>query len=261
FPGAPLSTTLGDVQALIFDVFGTVVDWYGSIVRELELLGKKYGTGYQFAITWRKGYTDHIHKISQGGSGSLNADILETMLQSSEWKAFGEFLGKDERDKLNNAWHRLDGMCLRSFGHFKFKSGVVTGWPDATASLYALKSHVIAALSNGNIRLLVDMAKHAELPWDVVFSSELFMSFKPDPNVYLGAMKHLSLKPENCAMVATHVWDLRGAARTGMKTIYVRRAAEKQEHEEEPKTKAEGGEVDAIIGSFTELVPLFSKQK
>ncbi|KAJ7252443.1 HAD-like domain-containing protein, partial [Mycena rebaudengoi] len=147
------------------------------------------------------------------------------LLQSSEWKAFGEFLSKDERDKLNNAWHRLDG------------------WPDATASLYTLKNHVIvAALSNGNVRLLVDMAKHAELPWDVVFSSELFMSFKPDPNVYLGAMKHLSLKPENCAMVATHVWDLRGAARAGMKTIYVRRAAEEPEHEAEPKTKAEGGE-------------------
>ncbi|KAJ7252450.1 HAD-like domain-containing protein [Mycena rebaudengoi] len=244
-------TTLGDVHALIFDVFGTVVDWHGSIVRELELLGKKYGAGHQFAITWRNGYTDHIHKISQSGSGSLNADvmhhlqqILEKMLQSSEWKAFGEFLSKDERDKLNSAWHRLDG------------------WPDATASLYALKKHVIvAALSNGNVRLLVDMAKHAELPWDVVFSSELFMSFKPDPNVYLGAMKHLSLKPENCAMVATHVWDLRGAARAGMKTIYVGRAAEKQEHEAEPKIKAEGGEVDAIIGSFTELVSLFSKQK
>jgi hypothetical protein len=106
--------------------------------------------------------------------------ILETMLQSSEWKAFGEFLSKDERDKLNNAWHRLDGIFLRSFEHFKFKSGVITGWPDATASLYALKSHdIVAALSNGNVRLLVDMAKHAELPWDVVFSSELFMSFKP----------------------------------------------------------------------------------
>ncbi|KAJ6590876.1 haloacid dehalogenase [Mycena sp. CBHHK59/15] len=244
---------LHDVHSLVFDVFGTVVDWHGSMVKELDALGKKHGIDgnwSQFAKIWRHGYIDHVHNIAQGGTGSLNVDelhreILENMLQSSGWNHFGNKLSKEERDTLNDAWHRLNG------------------WPDTTEGLYALKKQtIIAALSNGNVRLLVDMAKFTDLPWDVVFSSELFSSFKPfGPEVYLGAIKHLSLQPHNCAMVAAHLWDLRGAAHVGMKTIYVRRAAEEPIDEEEVKPKSEGGEVDVIVNSFIELAALLANRK
>jgi FMN phosphatase YigB (HAD superfamily) len=157
---------------------------------------------------------------------------------------------------------------------------LLKGWPDTTAGLYALKKQtIVGALSNGNTKLLVDMAKFADLPWDVVFSSEMFGSFKPsvcffcrclflkfyrrsDPKVYQGAMKHLSLEPKDCAMVAAHIWDLRGAARTGMKTIYVKRAAEEPiANQEEVKPKSEGGEVDLVVDSFTELAAFFAQGK
>ncbi|KAJ7111163.1 haloacid dehalogenase [Mycena crocata] len=236
--------SLGDVQALVFDVFGTTVDWHGSVIKELETLGERHNTDgnwSDFAKTWRSGYFDQM----SGGTGLLSMDdmhyeILENILSSTEWKHFGALLNENERKALNNVWHHLQG------------------WPDATSALNALKKHtIIAALSNGNIRLLVDLAKHADLPWDVVLSSELFSSYKPDAKVYQGAMKHLSLEPKNCAMVAAHVWDLRGAARTGMKTIYVRRAAEEPVDEEEVQPKSKGGEVDLVVDSFIELVALF----
>ncbi|KAJ7708252.1 haloacid dehalogenase [Mycena rosella] len=247
-----MDSGLRGVQALVFDVLGTVVDWHGSLTQEIATLGEKYGaTGdwSDFAKTWRRGYIDHIDKVVQGGIGSLNVDevhreILETMLHSPEWSHFGALLNKEEREKLNSAWHRLHG------------------WPDATAGLYALKKQtIVAALSNGNVRLLVDMAKHSDLPWDAVFSSELFGSYKPDTKVYEGAMKHLSLEPQYCAMVAAHMWDLRGAARAGMKTVYVLRAAEEPFDQEEVKTKADGGEVDFVVNSFTELAALFAGEK
>jgi len=249
------SNGLQNVQALVFDVFGTTVDWHGSLVEELAALGKKLGyvtdshRWSDFAKTWRRGYIDHIHEIAQGGTGTLNTDemhrgILEKILRSPEWTEFGTLLDTEERDRINNAWHRLHG------------------WLDATEGLYALKKHtMVAALSNGNLRLLIDMAKHSDLPWDVVLSSELFGSFKPDTKVYADAMKHLALAPEHCAMVATHVWDLGGAARAGMKTIYVRRAAQEPVPDEELKLRSDGGEVDLVIDSFTELAGLFAARK
>ncbi|KAJ7851470.1 HAD-like domain-containing protein [Mycena leptocephala] len=248
-----MDSSLRNVQALLFDVFGTTVDWHSSLIQELATLGNKYGVDgnwSDFSKTWRLGYIEHTHETAQGGTGELNVDelhrgILEKMLQSQEWKHFGAVLNNAEREELNNAWHRL------------------SGWPDTTAGLYALKKQtIVGALSNGNTKLLVDMAKFADLPWDVVFSSEMFGSFKPDPKVYQGAMKHLSLEPKDCAMVAAHIWDLRGAARTGMKTIYVKRAAEEPiANQEEVKPKSEGGEVDLVVDSFTELAAFFAQGK
>ncbi|KAJ7075934.1 haloacid dehalogenase [Mycena belliarum] len=247
-----MDSGLGNIQALIFDIFGTCVDWYSSVTEALAALGKKYsvdGDWSAFAKTWRRGYMDGIKEVVKSGKGSLNMDvmhreILETMLQSPEWSHFGALLDKDERYKLNTAWHHLHG------------------WADTTPGLYSLKKQtMICALSNGNVRFLVDVAKHADLPWDVVFSSEMFGSFKPDVRVYQGAMKHLVLEPQHCAMIATHAWDLRGAAQAGMKTIYVPRPAEEPMLEEEVKTKAEGGEVDLIVSSFVELAALLASSK
>ncbi|KAJ7118370.1 haloacid dehalogenase [Mycena epipterygia] len=243
---------LTDIQALLFDVFGTVVDWHGSVTRELETLGKQKGIDGnwdEFATTWRRGYLENTRRIAQGGSGpssvdAMHREILEDILRSPQWKAFGDQLSSEARDDLNLSWHRLHG------------------WPDATPGLYALKKQTITAtLSNGNVRLLVDMAKHADLPWDLVFSSELFASFKPDPKVYLGAVKHLSVEPKNCAMVAAHIYDLRAAAGVGMRTIYVRRAGEETTDVGEIKSKSDGGEVDVVVDSFTELAALLAKRK
>ncbi|KAF8217976.1 HAD-like domain-containing protein [Mycena galopus ATCC 62051] len=236
-PSSPMSSDLRNVQALLFDVFGTTVDWHGSLTEDLATLGKKYGIDGDwsaFSKTWRRGYIEHVQDISRGGTGVLNMDelhrgILEKTLESPEWNHFGAVLDQEEREKLNNAWHRL------------------RGWPDVTAGLYALKKElIVGSLSNGNPRLLIDVAKFADLPWDFVFSSEFFGSFKPDLKVYQGAIKYLSLEPEKCAMVAAHAWDLRGAAAAGMKTIYVRRAAEEPIGQEEVKPKSEGGEVDLM---------------
>ncbi|KAJ7240377.1 haloacid dehalogenase [Mycena haematopus] len=248
-----MNADLRDVQALVFDVFGTTVDWHCSLTKDLATLGNKYGIQdadwSAFSKTWRRGYLDHVQHLTQGGTGTWNMDelhreILERMLQSPEWKHFGAVLNSEEREKLNDAWHRL------------------RGWPDTTAALYALKKEmIVGALSNGNTRLLIDLAKFTDLPWDFVFSSELFGGFKPDPKVYQGAMKHLSLEPKKCAMVAAHLWDLRGAAAVGMKTIYVKRAAEEPVAEEEVNSKSEGGEVDLVFNSFAELVAFFREGK
>ncbi|KAJ7152765.1 HAD-like domain-containing protein [Mycena crocata] len=242
--------SLSEVRALLFDVFGTVVDWHGSVANELAALGKKHGIDGDwdaFAWTWRRGYLMNTRKIAEGGTGSLNVDtmhreILEEILSTPEWKSFGETLTSDARADLNLVWHRLHG------------------WPDATDGLYALKKQsIISTLSNGNVRLLVDMAKHSDLPWDVIFSSELFGSFKPNPKVYLGAAKHLSLEPHNCAMVAAHIYDLRAAASIGMRTIYIRRVGEESPEVGEVKSKAEGGEADVIVDSFLDLAKLLAE--
>jgi 2-haloalkanoic acid dehalogenase type II len=136
-----------------------------------------------------------------------------------------------------------------------------TGWPDSVEGLKLMKEKIIiAALSNGNIRLLVDMARYAKLPWDVVLSAELFGSYKPNSQVYLGATQHLSLSPSKCAMVATHVWDLRGASAVGLKTVYVKRPNEgiRDHLDEKVKTKEEGGEVDIIVEDLIELAKIIA---
>ncbi|KAK6992850.1 Haloacid type II [Favolaschia claudopus] len=243
---------LRNVEALVFDVFGTTLDWHGSIVEELASIGQKKqvdGDWSNFAKTWRRGYIEHVQKIAQGNASSLTMDelhreLLEKMLLSSEWKHLGTVLDAEERTKLNNIWHRLQA------------------WSDAPASISALKKEIIVgALSNGNSRLLIDLAKFTELSWDFVFSSELFGSMKPDIKVYQGAMKQLSLEPEKCAMIATHAWDLRGAAKAGMKTVYVARNAQEPIGYEEVKAKSEGGEVDLVFNSFTDLAVFFSRRK
>ncbi|KAF7314029.1 Haloacid type II [Mycena chlorophos] len=241
---------LPGVQALLFDVFGTVVDWHGSVTAELQALGEKHGVEGDwsaFAKTWRNGYLKTTRQVALGGGGPGNVDvmhrqILEDILSLPDWKILGAKLDSEARDELNLVWHRLHG------------------WPDSTPGLHALKKEVIiATLSNGNVRLLIDMAKFANLPWDAVFSAELFDSFKPNPKVYLGAASHLSLRADQCAMVAAHIYDLRAAAALGMRTVYIRRSGEEPPDVEDVKAKADGGEVDAVIDSFTELATLLQQ--
>ncbi|KAI0757731.1 haloacid dehalogenase [Daedaleopsis nitida] len=248
-----MSTTtnpLLGVEAYVFDVFGTVVDWYGSVSRALE---KAAPDGYSgedwgaFATEWRKGYREYTARVAGGGEGSTNADIMhreliDAMLTSERWKHLSSVLADAKRTEFVQFWHKLDG------------------WPDSSNGLYGMKKKaIIGTLSNGNVRLLVDMAKHANLPWDVVFSGELLGSYKPNPKTYLGAVGHLGVTPDKCALVAAHIVDLRAAASHGMKTVYVRRPTEDVGVKESVKSKQDGGEVDVIVDSFEELAGLLAQ--
>ncbi|KAI0933034.1 hypothetical protein AcW1_000025 [Taiwanofungus camphoratus] len=240
---------LNGVQAFVFDVFGTVVDWRTSVTDQLRKRTEGLITvdWDAFASEWRKGYYKLTARVAKGGDGPSNIDamhrqILDAMLESPRWKHLAPLWDEEQRQDLVLVWHRLHG------------------WPDTTEGLYALKKHaIIGTLSNGNVRLLVDMAKYSDLPWDVVFSGELLGSYKPNPKVYLGALHHLSLPPEKCAMVAAHMYDLRAAASHGMKTVYVRRPGE-QDEPGEVKPKNEGGIVDVVVDSFVELAALMEKK-
>jgi len=258
FPMSGSSTTnpLADVEALTFDVFGTVVDWLGSISRELECYAKAKGytqpvDWVAFTKEWRSGYIYHTLRISGGGEGPLLIDelhrqIVDDMLASSQWSHLSTVFPEEERKQLTDFWHRLDG------------------WPDSSPGLYKLKKHfIVATLSNGNVRLLVDMAKNADLPWDVVFSGQLLGSYKPNPKMYLGAAEHLSIPPNKVAMVASHVKDLRAAASYGLKTVYLRRIFEydlegKVIEEDESRVHEE---FDVVVDSLLELVQIVEGTK
>ncbi|KAJ2919373.1 hypothetical protein MD484_g984, partial [Candolleomyces efflorescens] len=228
------------VKALLFDVFGTTVDWRSSVEQELRDLGAKYGIEAdwaKFAQQWRTGYMKETARIAAGGDGPNNVDLMHRQV-APHWS-------EEERDELNLVWHRL------------------RAWPDTVAGLQSLKKkYIIGTLSNGNVRLLIDMAKYADLPWDVIFSGELFQSYKPDPKVYLEAIRYLSLEPHEVAMVAAHAFDLRAAAQLGMRTFYVHR--DQEESDPDPgviKSKKYGGEFDVVTGSFLELAAIISDRE
>lgn len=202
------------IQALLFDVFGTVVDWRGSIIREGRALGraKKIAADWDaFADAWRAGYRPAMARVRSGELPWMNIDQLHRMILDGLLVKFGiDMLTEEEIDDLNRVWHRLDP------------------WPDARKGLALLKRrHVIATLSNGNVSLLVNMARHGRLPWDAVLSAELFHHYKPDPEAYLGAAAMLGHEPSEVMLVAAHKDDLRAAQACGLATAFVRRPKEK----------------------------------
>lgn len=201
------------VKALVFDVFGTVVDWRGSIIREGQALGrrKKLKVDWAaFADAWRAGYKPAMARVRSGELPWTKIDDLHRMILDDLLERFP--LGRqseEEIDRLNRVWHRLKP------------------WPDARAGLARLKrNHVIATLSNGNVALLTHMAKNAKLPWDCILSAEVVRHYKPDPETYLGAADLLGVKPQELMMVAAHKDDLRAARACGLKTAFVPRARE-----------------------------------
>jgi len=197
------------VRALTFDIFGTVVDWYGSIVAEVARIGLPVDAG-EFALAWRAGYEPAMQEVRSGALPWTNIDGLHRRILDRLLAERGVTLSETAAADLNLVWHRL------------------TPWPDSVAGLTRLKSrHTITTLSNGNLSLLVAMAKHAALPWDAVLSAELFAHYKPDPEVYLGAAKLLDLPPQQVMMVAAHPGDLRAAAACGLRTAYIPRPLER----------------------------------
>ena len=232
---------LGDVKALCFDIFGTVVDWRTSITREGQLLQERLALPPQdwaaFADDWRAGYQPAMHEVRTGALPWTDIDGLHQRILDRILQARSLVLPEADAAHFNRVWHRL------------------LPWPDTVAGLYKLKQRfTITSLSNGNVALLVNMAKHAGLPWDTVLSAELFQHYKPDPEVYLGAAKLLGLAPQQVMMVAAHPSDLRAAALCGLRTAYVARPLERGVGGwVEPWTE---GEFDVACGSFTELAAL-----
>src|SRR5580693_2795250 len=195
---------VASVKALVFDTFGTVVDWRGSIVDEGRAWGKTRGITVDwaaFADRWRAGYAPSMEKVRRGEMPWTNLDHLHRALLEDLLKEFHiEGLSEEEKDQWNRVWHRLKP------------------WPDSVAGLTRLKKkYTIAPLSNGNVALLADMGKHAGLPWDLILSAELAKHYKPDREAYLTAASLLELKPEEVMMCAAHAADLRSARSFGLR--------------------------------------------
>lgn len=198
-----------DVQVLAFDIFGTVVDWHGSIVREVRALYPQVDAD-AFALAWRAGYQPAMQRVRSGELGWTLIDDLHRMVLDEILPRFGlAHLGEAERRHLNRAWHRLDA------------------WPDSVEGLTRLKRrYTITSLSNGNLGLLTAMAKRAGLPWDCVLSAEVFRAYKPDPATYLGVARVFDLPPPQVMLVAAHHDDLAGARACGLRTAYIERPHE-----------------------------------
>jgi len=221
-----------DVRALVFDVFGTVVDWHGGVAREVRRLLPGVDAD-AFATAWRWRYEPSMDRVRRGERAWAVLDTLHRESLDALLDEFGQDPDEETRAELVLAWHRLDP------------------WPDSVAGLTELRERFVAAsLSNGNVSLLVDMAKRAGLPWDAVLSAELFGHYKPDAEVYDGAARLLGLAPEQVLMVAAHVDDLAAARQRGLRTAYVYRP-----HEAGPRgaPPASDPEADLNVASLTDL--------
>lgn len=196
-------------RVLAFDIFGTVVDWHGSIQREVDAL--RLGVaGSEFALQWRAGYQPAMQRVMSGELGWTLIDDLHRMILDELLQRHGiAHLDEAQKRHLNKTWHRLDA------------------WSDVREGLRRLKQRfTICSLSNGNIGLLTDLAKHNDLPWDCVLSAEVFRAYKPDPAVYLGVARIFDLAPGEVMMVAAHHDDLAAARACGLQTAYVERPLE-----------------------------------
>lgn len=201
-----------DLKILAFDVFGTVVDWFGSVAREASAppLGLSVGQAREFALAWRDGYQPAMQRVRSGELGWTRIDDLHRLILDDILPRFGlEGLSDSERGHLNAVWHRLDP------------------WPDARSGLAALRQRFrVCTLSNGNLSLLADLARHGQLQWDLILSAEVFRHYKPDPQTYLGVADVFGVSPAEVMLVAAHKDDLRAAAACGLHTAYIERPFE-----------------------------------
>jgi 2-haloacid dehalogenase len=241
----PMSSVadISSVKALTFDVFGTAVDWRGSIIREGEQWGRAKGLQVdwpRFADRWRAAYRPSMDKVRQGALPWTKLDLLHRRVLDTlliEFKIGG--LTEQEKEHWNRVWHRL------------------LPWPDSVAGLARLKrKFIIATLSNGNLSLLVDMAKFAGLPWDTVLSAELFRHYKPDPETYFGTANLLGCQPTEVMMVAAHPEDLRAARNCGLKTAFVARPLEFGPGRN--PSSAAGENFDVVANDFLDLADKLS---
>jgi 2-haloacid dehalogenase len=204
-----------NVQALVFDVFGTVVDWRTGIAREAAEFLAQYAPetdSVAFADAWRRRYSPAMEEVRSGRRPFTRLDVLHRENLEAILPEFGinsAEVSPSDLESLNLAWHRLDP------------------WPDAVSGLQRLKQRfIIAPLSNGNLRLMVDMGKRAGLPWDAILGAEVARAYKPAPEVYLRTAEILMVSPDQVCLVAAHNGDLAAARRCGMRTAFVPRPTE-----------------------------------
>ncbi|WP_251368059.1 haloacid dehalogenase type II [Polynucleobacter asymbioticus] len=196
-------------KVLAFDVFGTVVDWHGSIAAEVTRLGLQADPD-AFATAWRQGYRPAMARVRSGELPWTKIDDLHRMILNDVLKTFQiNSLSEAQIQNLNLVWHRLQP------------------WSEAVEGLHQLKSQfTIVTLSNGNLGLLANMAKNAGLPWDLILSAEVFRHYKPDPETYLGVAETFNLSPEEVMLVAAHKDDLEAAHACGLQTAFIERPQE-----------------------------------
>ena len=231
------------IKALVFDTFGTVVDWRGSIIREGATWGRTKGLTVdwaQFADQWRAGYAPSMDRVRNGELPWTNLDQLHRRVLEELLRKFRiEGLTELEKDHWNRVWHRLKP------------------WPDSVAALTRLKKKfIISPLSNGNVGLLTEMAKNAGLPWDLILSAELAKHYKPDREAYLIVPGLLGLKPEEVMMCAAHLGDLTAARGLGLRTAFIHRP-----NEYGPTRKADDakpGDFDVVSTSIADLASKLS---
>lgn len=213
-PSRPgLSPQLADVRAILFDTFGSVVDWRGSLIADLGGWAAQRGIAGDWVglvDAWRAAYAPSMDRVRRG---ELPWTILDDLHRATLERLVVQFgiggLSEADLDHINRGWHRLKP------------------WPDAVPGLTRLRRrYIIGPLSNGNVALLVNMAKAAGIPWDMVCATELFGHYKPDPETYLGAAKLLGLAPRQVMMAAAHNGDLGAARACGLRTAFWPRVTE-----------------------------------
>ena len=198
-----------NIKVLAFDVFGTVVDWHGSVAREVEQVVPGVN-GDEFALAWRAGYAPAMQRVMSGELGWTLIDDLHRLILDEILSGLGiDHLSEQQKQEMNRAWHRLEP------------------WPDSVLGLGRLKSqYMICTLSNGNLGLLANMAKKKALPWDCILCAEVFRKYKPHPDTYLGVARVFDVAPQEVMLVAAHHGDLAAARECGLKTAYIERPEE-----------------------------------
>jgi 2-haloacid dehalogenase len=237
-------TLSGPVRALVFDVFGTVVDWRSGVARDAAPFLARHATGAAdpgaFADAWRKRYQPAMEEVRSGRRPFTRLDVLHRENLAAVLPDFGIDPGAvpaAELDELNLAWHRLDP------------------WPDVVTGLTRLKSrYIIAPLSNGNIILMLDIAKRAGLPWDAILGAEVAQAYKTSPEAYLRTADILALPPATVCLVAAHNNDLAAARRCGLRTAFVYRPDEQGPGRTPP---AADQDWDVNVRDFGELAAAF----
>lgn len=197
------------LKVLAFDVFGTVVDWYGSVAREVEAM--KLGVpGGAFALAWRAGYPQAMDRVRRGELGWTKIDDLHRMILDGLLERFHvEGLDEAAIARLNHVWHRLDP------------------WPDAVRAIARLRRRfIVCTLSNGNLGLQAELNRHAGIDWGLILSAETFRHYKPDPETYLGVCEIFDIRPSAVMLVAAHRSDLRAAIACGCRGAFVERPLE-----------------------------------
>jgi 2-haloacid dehalogenase len=208
-----VGTSENAVRAIVFDTFGTIVDWRGSLINSLRVFGVERGLEApweKLADRWRAAYQPNLDRVRRGELEWTILDELHLAALVELLPDLGiESLPESDLKFLTGCWHRL------------------SPWPDAVEGLHRLRrKYIIGPLSNGNLSLLVDLAKYGGLPWDVIFGADLFRHYKPDPETYLGVCAFLGLPPEQVMLAAAHNYDLAAAKELGLRTAFIPRPTE-----------------------------------